>query len=87
MMNWLPNLASGILAGIAYATTGFISNKKDFDDEFDPDLYFETLAYGAIVGFVSAVIGVEVPSVFSAFAQVGGIYLLKKLKKIILPEG
>jgi len=83
MNDIVVGLASGIISGVVYALSGFAANKREFDDDFDLTLLPETVFYGALVGLASVAFGLTPTEADAWLMQVGGIYLIKKLKRAI----
>ena len=69
----------GILSGVIFALAGYFKSMKH--EEFDIEKFIQTVAVGAIVGFICGVTGWSYEVALEWLKQTGLISLIEMVKK------
>ena len=82
MMIELRALATGIMAGISYATSGYIRAVSK-GESFDIKKFLKGIMVGVCIGAISAIMGIPLPSAEMLLSQIGATAIIDKLASAI----
>jgi len=71
------------LAGLAYGLSGYARSRASRGASLEGQVLLSSVLWGATVGLVSALLGVEIETAERILMDVGGLVLAKKLSETI----